>query len=97
MRLRYTRLALSDLREAEEFIRAQNPTAAAAMMRRLATAIDHLTIFPESGRRGRAEGTRELIVPSTPFVIAYRVTAGTIDILAVVHAARRWPSGFGPD
>lgn len=97
MQLRYTRFALSDLREAEEFIRAQNPAAAATMMRRLDTAIDRLRLFPESGRRGRVGGTRELVVPDTPFVIAYRVTAGTIDILAVVHASRRWPSAFGTD
>lgn len=97
MRLRYTRLALSDLSEVEAFIGLQNPAAAASVMRRLATAIDRLRLFPESGRRGRVGGTRELVVPDTPFVIAYRVTAETIAILAVVHASRRWPSAFGPD
>jgi toxin ParE1/3/4 len=63
-------------------------------MRRIETAIDRLVTFPESGRRGRVEGTRELVVPDTPFIVAYRPTGSTVDILSVVHSARRWPSSF---
>ena len=94
VRLRYTRLALADLGEAEAFVRAHNPAAAASMMRHIETAIDRLQTFPESGRRGRVAGTRELVVPETPLIVAYRLTRSTIDILSIVHAARRWPSGF---
>ena len=95
MRLRYTRLALADLEEAHAFIRAENPRAAKAVMARIREAVDRLGTFPDSGRPGRVRGTRELIVAGTPFVIAYRVTAETVDVLAVIHASRRWPSSFG--
>jgi toxin ParE1/3/4 len=95
MRLRYTRLALADLEEAHAFIRAENPRAARAMLARIREAVDRLVTFPDSGRPGRVDGTRELIVANTPFVVAYRVTPGTVDILAVIHASRRWPSSFG--
>ena len=95
MRLRYTRLALADLEEAHAFIRAENPRAAQAMLARIREAVDRLVTFPDSGRPGRVGGTRELIVANTPFVVAYRVTPGTVDILAVIHASRRWPSSFG--
>lgn len=63
-------------------------------MRRIETAIDRLVTFPESGRRGRVKGTRELVVPDSPFIVAYRLTSSTVDILSVVHSARRWPSSF---
>ncbi len=95
MRLRYTRAALSDLSEAEAFVRARDPAAATVVMRRIEAAIDRLPAFPESGRRGRVEGTRELVIPETPFVVACRLTSGSIDILSLVHSARRWPSSFG--
>ena len=95
MQIRYTRLALADLGEAEAFIRTHNPAAAASVMRRAETAIDRLKTFPDSGPLGRVAGTRELVVPETPFIVAYRVTRGNVDIVAVVHAARRWPSSFG--
>jgi plasmid stabilization system protein ParE len=46
------------------------------------------------GRPGRVPGTRELVVAGTPYVVAYRVAASQIDVLAVIHAARRWPQTF---
>jgi toxin ParE1/3/4 len=95
MKLRYTRLALADLEQAHDFILAENPRAAQAVMARIREAVERLVTFPDSGRPGRVDGTRELVVANTPFVIAYRVTPGTIDILAVIHGSRRWPSSFG--
>lgn len=47
--------------------------------------------FPESGRTGRVEGTCELVVPRTPFIVPYRVKGEVIEILGVHHTARRWP------
>jgi plasmid stabilization system protein ParE len=85
---------LADLAEAGAFLRAHDPAAADRVMGRPAAVIDRIALFPESGRRGRVAGTRELVVAATPFIIAYRLTAATVDILAVIHAARRWPSGF---
>ena len=55
---------------------------------------NQLADFPESGRTGRIEGTRELVVPKTPFVAPYRITGDTIEILAVHHASQRWPVAF---
>jgi toxin ParE1/3/4 len=95
MKLRYTRLALADLEQAHDFILAENPRAAQAVMARIREAVERLVTFPDSGRPGRVDGTRELVVANTPFVIAYRVTPGTIDVLAVIHGSRRWPSSFG--
>jgi toxin ParE1/3/4 len=94
MKLRYTRLALADLEQAHDFIRAENPRAAQAVMARIREAVERLATFPDSGRPGRVDGTRELIVANTPFVVAYRVTPGTVDVLAVIHGSRRWPSSF---
>ena len=45
------------------------------------------------GRIGRARGTRELILGDLPYIIVYRVTK-RVEILAVVHMARQWPSKF---
>jgi len=32
-----------------------------------------------------------VVVTGTPFLVAYRVKAEQIEILAVLHGARRWP------
>jgi toxin ParE1/3/4 len=61
------------------------------MARRIRDAIDGLTICPGRGRGGRVQGTRELVVPDTPFVVACRIGQRQIEVLAILHGARRWP------
>ena len=57
-------------------------------MQWIEAAISRLASVPRERRPGRVAGTRELVVPGTSFVVAYRPTANTVDILSVVHAAR---------
>ncbi len=46
------------------------------------------------GRPGRLEGTRELVLADIPYIIPYRITPSSIDILTVMHAAQEWPSNL---
>ena len=46
------------------------------------------------GRPGRVPGTRELVIPGTPYIVPYRVQGEAIQILRVYHSARRWPESF---
>jgi len=38
--------------------------------------------------------TRELVVTTTPFIVAYRVVEDRVEILAVFHGARIWPEAL---
>jgi addiction module RelE/StbE family toxin len=58
---------------------------------RIANAVARLIDFPESGRLGRVEDTRELVVQRIPFLIAYRITGEIVRILRVLHGAQSWP------
>ena len=91
VRVVWTRLALDDLEHAHEYIEAANPQGAHAMIDQIERAIGALISFPEIGRPGRIEGTRELVVVGTPFVVPYRVLGQSVNILGVIHSARRWP------
>ena len=44
------------------------------------------------GHQGRIDGTRELFIAGLPYVIPYRVRHGRVEVLDVIHTARRWPS-----
>lgn len=90
----WTRLAVQDLDSAYEYIAARNPSAAPVVIERIKTAVHVLQTYPNLGRIGRVEGTRELVIAGTPFVIPYRVRKKRIEILALVHAARAWPESF---
>ena len=68
--------------------------AAERMVERIRDSVDQLTQFPSLGRTGRVSGTRELIIDGTPFIVPYRVREDAIEIIAVFHAAQRWPDRF---
>jgi toxin ParE1/3/4 len=54
--------------------------------------VEHLlSETPQLGHPGRVPGTRELVIPKTPFVVPYRVRDGVLEVLRVYHHARRWP------
>lgn len=91
MKIVWTKLALQDLNQVWNFIAADRPQAADDMMERLGQAVSHLLAYPNLGRPGRVRGTRELVIVGTPYLVAYRVKKKRIEILAVLHSARRWP------
>jgi len=94
VKIRWTRLAVEDLSLAYEYVAAENPSAAHAVIARIESAVNVLRAHPEIGRSGRVEGTRELIISGTPFIVAYRIARNRVEILAVIHGARRWPTSF---
>ena len=61
------------------------------MDERIQSATKRLIQFPESGRSGRVEGTRELVIGLTPYIAAYLIAGKNIRILRVLHGAQRWP------
>jgi len=87
--------AIEDLAALRAYIEQDDPASA----RRVALHIIHnieilLPANPEIGRAGRVPGTRELVIPRTPFIVPYRLQGRTIQILRVFHGARRWPERF---
>ena len=90
MHLEWTRPALGDLKEAGDFIALDNPKAAKRMADRVQEAVEYLTDHPNMGRQGRVSGTRELVVSGTPFIVVYRIRVPSVQVLRVLHHARKW-------
>jgi toxin ParE1/3/4 len=86
----WTAPALRDLEAIGDYI-ARDNRAAAVDTASILESVDKLATFPQAGRAGRVPGTRELVVPNTPFIAPYRVRRERVEILAVFHGARRWP------
>jgi toxin ParE1/3/4 len=94
VKLRWTEGAVEDLQSAHDYLEAESPKAALDTVDRVMSAVERLEQFPNMGRAGRVGGSRELVVTGTPFVVAYRLKAESVQILAVLHAARKWPRRF---
>jgi len=92
--VRWLRAALANLDAEAEYVARGNVTAALRLVERIYEAVEQLKQYPSLGRVGRVPGTRELVVPHTPYLVPYRVREDVIEILRVLHGARRWPIRF---
>lgn len=73
------------------YIAERNPRAAIEVGDAIEAAVARLADFPKSGRPGRVQSTRELVVTGTPYVIVYRIERAGVVILRLLHGAQRWP------
>ncbi len=94
MIVRWSEEAKDRVKAIYEYIARDNRTAAEQTLERLLLAMDQLEHFPLVGRIGRVAGTRELVISATPYVVAYRVKRGEVQILTGAHGAQSWPNKF---
>jgi len=94
VKVRWTLPAANQLQEIFDYIAAENPAAAGRTVRRIRTSIHQTARMPNAGRTGRVAGTREVVVPGTSYLVAYRILKSTIHVLAILHGAQEWPESF---
>ncbi len=93
--IEWTEQAARQLDQAYDYIAISNSEDVATQVTmQIVNRVEQLAAFPMSGRAGRVPGTRELVIPSTPFVVAYTIDKAHIVILAIYHGAQRWPEVF---
>ena len=85
--IRWVPPAENSLLDIVEFIARDKPDAAALFAGRERAAIASLTRLPNRARAGRVATTRELVVHPN-YIVVYRVTADTVDILRIRHATQ---------
>jgi len=87
--------AIEDLAALRTYIAEDNPAAARRVVLQIIQTIEQLlSDNPQIGRAGRVPGTRELVIPRTPYIVPYRFQRATIQVLRVYHGARRWPDSL---
>ena len=101
MQVRWTSPAAQDLEDIVLYIQRDSEKSAKTDAKRLFDAANSLEFMPSRSRAGRIMGTRELMIPGLPYIIAYAIAAKadreTVSILRVIHAARDWPAGKWPE
>lgn len=94
MKIAWDSRAVEDLRGIIDYIDERNRAAALSTYQLITGSVSQLATHPFIGRMGRVERTREMIVNGTPYLVAYCLGENTVTIIAVLHAARRWPDAF---
>lgn len=96
MHARLTDDAVNDLEKLADYLHPRNPQALQRMLAAIFTTIGQLELFPFLGHEGRVEGTRELVVPRTPFIIVYSLIDPVfIDIDRILHGRMKYPPEDG--
>jgi len=91
MVVRWTPLAITDLKGISIHIeRDRNLATANRVYRIIYDTVQILRRFPESGKPGIEEGTREFVVPALPScIVAYRIIRSeAVQILRIWHGAQ---------
>ena len=71
MRLRWTKDAATDLEPIADYLLEHAPGHAEELIRRVHEAPTSLLTFPQRGRPGKRDVTRELVLTPLPYVAVY--------------------------
>jgi toxin ParE1/3/4 len=91
IRLRWSAAAADDLEHITDYLFEKTPENASQLVRKIYDAPSTLTAFPNRGRPGKKPGTRELVIPSLPYIVVYQVDNNILHIVRILHAAQAWP------
>jgi plasmid stabilization system protein ParE len=91
MRIHWTPAAAEDLKNIYDYLLEHEPQLARPTVIELRQGIRLLKEFPHKGRKGREEGTRELLHKRLPHIVVYRVKEDAVEILHIWHPAQDWP------
>ena len=79
-----------DRRAIFDYIETRDVQAALELDKLFSTKATKLTTVPQLGKPGRVPGTRELVAHKR-YVLVYEVAGDQIQVLRVLHTARKWP------
>jgi toxin ParE1/3/4 len=91
MKSRFSERAIRDLTSIWDHIAKDSPETASRVVCTIVESAVRLERFPLSGRVGRVDGTRGLVVSGLPYIIPYRVVEDAVLISSVIHTSRKWP------
>lgn len=91
MEVKWLKKALSNLDKEAGYIAQDNSHAAFTVVQRIKESVNLLKENPSLGRPGRIEGTKELVVDKTSYIVPYRICNNRVEILRVFHTSRKPP------
>jgi toxin ParE1/3/4 len=94
MNVFWSEASIRHLKEIIKYTQPESAPGAVAVRRRILKTAWRVGQMPYSGRIGRVEGTREAVVPKSPYIVVYQISAHAIEIIGIWHGARQWPESF---
>jgi addiction module RelE/StbE family toxin len=87
----WTKPAVEDLRQIDRYLtREADHRTAASVLSTIRYRLTLLEDFPHAGPPVEGQPYRSYIIRGTPYVAAYRVRAGRVQILRIHHQRENW-------
>jgi plasmid stabilization system protein ParE len=94
MKVRFTRRALRDIAQIDDYISQYSPDIASRIIARLIDRSRQLADNPFQGRETDEPSARVIVEPQLRYFIFYTVAATEIQITHFRHTSRRRPRGW---
>ena len=94
MKVIWSAASARHLNEVVYYLQGESAEGAITIRRRILETVRRVGQMPHSGRIGRVDGTREAVVPRSPYIVVYQLSAQAVEILGIWHGARQWPEAF---
>jgi toxin ParE1/3/4 len=94
MKVNWSAASVKHLQNSVDYIQGESARGAIAIRRRIIDTVRRVGLMPYSGRTGRIDGTREAVVPRSPYIVVYQVSLQAVEILGIWHSSRQWPESF---
>lgn len=95
MKLTWSTSARQDLIHIRHYIARFHPAAASKVARSILEAVEPLCRHGELGSPTKLPNVRRLVVRNAPYIIYYRLSSETVEILEVFDARRAAPKSLG--
>jgi len=94
MKILWSAASVRHLRGVVKYLEGETSGGATTTRLRIMKTVKLLGRMPYSGRMGRIDGTHETVVNRSPYIVVYRVSQETVEIIGIWHGARLWPESF---
>ena len=94
MKVIWSAASVRHLQEIIDYLKGESSAGTVTIRRRILATARRVGQMPYSGRIGRVDGTREAVVPRSPYIVVYQVSEQAVEILGIWHGARQWPESF---
>jgi len=91
MLIKWVSPAEQDLSSLVDWHESHAPEYLTEVAEQIWEAAQSLSRFPERGRIGQVDGTRELLIPKLPYILVYTINEEMIVILRLLHQHQNWP------
>jgi toxin ParE1/3/4 len=88
--IHWSSAALEELEALMDYVGERNPEAGRMLYAQIEASVLPLASWPYLFKKGRIEGTRE-IVAHPNYIVVYRVLDDAVIITSVIHARRQYP------